>query len=43
MNKFIRIENELWNELARPATTFEISEKMEEPIECYRRITLFIL
>ncbi|MBX0358355.1 RNA polymerase sigma factor RpoD/SigA [Halobacillus sp. Nhm2S1] len=42
MNKFIRIENELWNELARPATTFEISKAMEEPIEVIEELRFYI-
>lgn len=42
MNKFIKIENELWNELARPATTFEISKKMEEPIHVIEELRFYI-
>mgnify|MGYP001486920948 FL=1 len=42
MNKFIRIENELWNKLARPATTFEISKEMEEPIEVIEVLRFYI-
>ncbi|MEX3746538.1 sigma-70 family RNA polymerase sigma factor [Lysinibacillus xylanilyticus] len=42
MNKFIKIENELWNELARPATTFEISKEMEEPINVIEELRFYI-
>lgn len=42
MNKFIKIENELWNELARPATTFEISKEMEEPINVIEKLRFYI-
>lgn len=42
MNKFIKIENELWNELARPATIFEISKKMEEPIHVIEELRFYI-
>ncbi|WP_169865157.1 sigma-70 family RNA polymerase sigma factor [Sutcliffiella halmapala] len=42
MNKFIQIENELWNELARPATIFEISKKMEEPINVVEELLFYI-
>lgn len=43
MNKFLQVEKELWNELARPATTFELSEKMEEPLEIIEEIRFYIL
>lgn len=42
MNKFIKIENELWNELARPATTFEISKEMGEPIDVIEELRFYI-
>lgn len=42
MKKFIRIENELWNELARPATTFEIAKAMEEPIDVIEELRFYI-
>lgn len=42
MNKFIKIENELWNELARPATTFEIAKAMEEPIDVIEELRFYI-
>ncbi|MFC4558386.1 RNA polymerase sigma factor RpoD/SigA [Virgibacillus kekensis] len=42
MNKFIKIENELWNELARPATTVEISKLMEEPINVIEELRFYI-
>jgi RNA polymerase primary sigma factor len=42
MNKFIKIENELWNELARPATIIEISKEMEEPINVIEELRFYI-
>jgi RNA polymerase primary sigma factor len=42
MNKFIKTENELWNELARPATTIEISKEMEEPINVIEELRFYI-
>jgi len=42
MNKFIRIENELWNELARPATTAELAEAMDEPIDFIEELRFYI-
>lgn len=42
MNKFIKIENELWNQLARPATTFEISEEMGEAIDVIEDLRFYI-
>ncbi|MFV2048616.1 sigma-70 family RNA polymerase sigma factor [Metabacillus litoralis] len=42
MKKFIKIENELWNELARPATTIEISKEMEEPINVIEELRFYI-
>ncbi|TWT25303.1 RNA polymerase sigma factor RpoD/SigA [Planomicrobium sp. CPCC 101110] len=42
MNKFIRIENELWNELARPATAFEISKEMKESNEVIEELRFYI-
>ncbi|CEG27132.1 sigma-70 family RNA polymerase sigma factor [Bacillus sp. B-jedd] len=42
MNKFIKIENELWNELARPATTIEISKEMGEPINVIEELRFYI-
>lgn len=42
MNKFIKIENELWNELARPATTFEISKAMGESLQVIEELRFYI-
>ncbi|MEK5442552.1 sigma-70 family RNA polymerase sigma factor [Fredinandcohnia sp. FSL W7-1320] len=42
MNKFIRVENKLWNELARPATILEISKEMDEPIEVIEELRFYI-
>lgn len=42
MSKFIRIENELWNELARPATTYEISKEMKESTEVIEELRFYI-
>lgn len=42
MNKYKRIENELWNELARPATPLEISQRMEESIDVIEEIRFYI-
>lgn len=42
MNKFIKIENELWNELARPATAFDISKEMGEPIDVIEALRFYI-
>ncbi|WP_444685471.1 sigma-70 family RNA polymerase sigma factor [Alkalicoccus luteus] len=43
MNRFIKTENELWDELARPATTFEISKAMEAPINVIEDLRFYIL
>lgn len=42
MNKFIKVENELWNELARPATTVEIAREMDETIETIEEVQFYI-
>lgn len=42
MNKFIRVENELWNKYARPANTKELAEEMDETIEEIERIRFYI-
>ncbi|WP_172372209.1 sigma-70 family RNA polymerase sigma factor [Sporosarcina jiandibaonis] len=42
MNKFMRIENELWNDLARPATTLEISKEMGESIDVIEELQFYI-
>ncbi len=42
MNKFIKIENELWNELARPATISEVSKEMGEPIDVIEELRFYI-
>lgn len=42
MYKFLRIENELWNKLARPATTLELSRKMGESIDVIEELRFYI-
>lgn len=42
MNKFIRIENELWNKLARPATTHELAEEMEISVDEVEEVRFYI-
>lgn len=42
INKFIKIENELWNELARPATTLELSIRMGESVDIIEELRFYI-
>lgn len=43
MNKFLRVENELWNELARPATTEELALAMDEPVKVIEDLRFYIV
>src|SRR5699024_656432 len=42
MNKFIKMESELWNELARPATNSELSKAMDVTIDEINKIKFYI-
>ena len=42
LNKLIRVENDLWNELARPATKLELSKKMEVTIHEIEEMKFYI-